>query len=409
MALDPSIPLQVKNPSFEQPDFASSLANGLKIKAAQLDILKNQNSFVAGKLANAKDQATYDLAKQEIAASGDPKMAELAARAPQVYDPAFVNSALMSTLETKDRLELLRKQHDDEFEREKFGETQRHNKATESAMGMFGNSVEGRSMNILLGGETDNPAYALAANKLTQPQIKPVTQPDGSIQLVAVTPELPSQFAKPGMVAPNPQAIVGQGGLMPPASTGAKGISDPTPSTPTSQMLPSPNSPVRGFNVQPIAGTQGTPKFTEDQTKTGGFATRMESAAADLDRVFGEGYQPTVATNIGTALNEKTGTSSFLSSQGQQVDQAKRNFINAQLRRESGAVISPEEFSNANKQYFDVPGDEREVKEQKKRNRADAIQAMKTSAGGAYKASGNTSSTIPHADIDAELAKRGVK
>jgi hypothetical protein len=42
----------------------------------------------------------------------------------------------------------------------------------------------------------------------------------------------------------------------------------------------------------------------------------------------------------------------------QKVEQAQRNFINAVLRRESGAVIGSEEFDNARKQYFPQPGDE---------------------------------------------------
>lgn len=36
----------------------------------------------------------------------------------------------------------------------------------------------------------------------------------------------------------------------------------------------------------------------------------------------------------------------------QQYEQAKTNFVNAVLRRESGAKISDEEFDSAEKQYF---------------------------------------------------------
>jgi len=36
-------------------------------------------------------------------------------------------------------------------------------------------------------------------------------------------------------------------------------------------------------------------------------------------------------------------------------EQAKKNFVNAVLRLESGAVISPSEFTNADKQYFPQP------------------------------------------------------
>jgi hypothetical protein len=57
----------------------------------------------------------------------------------------------------------------------------------------------------------------------------------------------------------------------------------------------------------------------------------------------------------------------------QQYEQAKRNFVNAVLRRESGAVISPDEFSNADKQYFPQAGDSPAVVLQKEANRNTVI------------------------------------
>lgn len=66
-------------------------------------------------------------------------------------------------------------------------------------------------------------------------------------------------------------------------------------------------------------------------------------------------------------------------------DQAQRNFINAVLRRESGAVISPEEFDNAKKQYFPQPGDTPEVIAQKAQNRNTVIQGFSREAGPSYK------------------------
>jgi hypothetical protein len=65
-----------------------------------------------------------------------------------------------------------------------------------------------------------------------------------------------------------------------------------------------------------------------------------------------------------------------LSKEGQQAEQAQRDFVNAVLRRESGAVISPQEFANAQKQYFPQPGDSKEVLAQKRRNRTIAIEGL---------------------------------
>lgn len=67
----------------------------------------------------------------------------------------------------------------------------------------------------------------------------------------------------------------------------------------------------------------------------------------------------------------------------QKLEQAQRNFINAVLRRESGAVISPEEFENSRQQYFPQAGDSAEVLEQKRQNRLDVLAGLRSEAGGA--------------------------
>ncbi len=68
----------------------------------------------------------------------------------------------------------------------------------------------------------------------------------------------------------------------------------------------------------------------------------------------------------------------------QSVDQAQRNFVNAVLRRESGAVISPQEFDNARQQYFTLPGDTPATIAQKKANRDLVQQGFISGAGQAY-------------------------
>ena len=73
--------------------------------------------------------------------------------------------------------------------------------------------------------------------------------------------------------------------------------------------------------------------------------------------------------------------SSTMSPEAQKIDQAQRNFVNAVLRQESGAVISDQEFANAQKQYFPQPGDDKATIEQKRKNRELAIAGFKRMAG----------------------------
>lgn len=81
----------------------------------------------------------------------------------------------------------------------------------------------------------------------------------------------------------------------------------------------------------------------------------------------------------------------MLSADQQRVEQAQRNFVNAVLRQESGAVISDAEFENARKQYFPQPGDKPAVIAQKRQNRKTAIEGFKKIAGPAWPDEGKTS------------------
>lgn len=81
----------------------------------------------------------------------------------------------------------------------------------------------------------------------------------------------------------------------------------------------------------------------------------------------------------------QAGMPSFLQGENMQsYQQAQRNFLNAVLRRESGAVISPSEFKEGRQQYFPQPGDKEAVLAQKKANRDLVMKNFIKSAGTAY-------------------------
>lgn len=137
---------------------------------------------------------------------------------------------------------------------------------------------------------------------------------------------------------------------------------------------------IYGPDGQPILTRGPSPadlKLTEAQGKATGFVYRMEESHKTL----------TELEDQGTSLwNKAAGGAPVVgnymrSDDAQRFDQAKRDFINAVLRQESGAVISPEEFANADKQYFPQPGDSKAVIEQKRRNREVAIAGVRAAAG----------------------------
>jgi hypothetical protein len=68
----------------------------------------------------------------------------------------------------------------------------------------------------------------------------------------------------------------------------------------------------------------------------------------------------------------------------QRYDQASRDFINATLRRESGAAINADEFANAYRQYLPRPNDSPAVLADKRANRAEAIKGITGGAGRSF-------------------------
>lgn len=104
------------------------------------------------------------------------------------------------------------------------------------------------------------------------------------------------------------------------------------------------------------------------QASANGYANRL----SDANRIF---------STIGDKFAGKFSYGNLLpnqlqSAERQQFEQAKRNFVNAVLRRESGAVISPSEFNNAALQYFAQPGDTPENLLQKAENRNTVINNL---------------------------------
>lgn len=131
----------------------------------------------------------------------------------------------------------------------------------------------------------------------------------------------------------------------------------------------------------------GSGKFNNEQGKAAGFTDRMLGSEAILSGVDGEsGVQDEGSKAIQSAVSNIPVLGNYMISENRQkFEQAKRDFINAQLRRESGAAISPSEFENADKQYFPVPGDSAAVKAQKAANRRASIEAMGREGGPSYR------------------------
>ncbi len=132
---------------------------------------------------------------------------------------------------------------------------------------------------------------------------------------------------------------------------------------------------IGAFKQTPPSG--GAAPITAGQRLAAGFALRTKDAGAVLDDI-GDQFTGVLSRGVGAV------PAGLKTEDRQRFDQATENFINATLRRESGAAISPTEFTTANVQYIPQVGDKDDVLAQKKRNREVIIKALELEAGSAF-------------------------
>lgn len=150
-----------------------------------------------------------------------------------------------------------------------------------------------------------------------------------------------------------------------------------------------------GFRMVQGADVSGGANLNVEQGKNTGFLIRAEDANKTITDLEEEGTSGLnrLAESVPLIGNYLVGEES------QRLRQAKRDFINAVLRQESGAVISPEEFANADQQYFPQPGDRPEVIEQKRRNRENAVKGFRIRSGPGAQAVDEMQGTQPDSGV----------
>lgn len=150
---------------------------------------------------------------------------------------------------------------------------------------------------------------------------------------------------------------------------------------PPSKMNP------QGQKIELAGYTKEEKPLTEVQAKAVTFASRMKNANDIVNELSGLGVDKSSAGKkfveavpfIGGGLGSIYNTT--LPENIQKLDQAKRDWINANLRNESGAAIGKDEFYSADQQYFPQIGDKAEVIKQKAINRKLAEDGMRSQAG----------------------------
>ena len=127
-----------------------------------------------------------------------------------------------------------------------------------------------------------------------------------------------------------------------------------------------------------VTGGGRTGKPTEGSLASEGYLQRMKGAEEVFTALEGQG-----TTALGWTDRPVVDTdfeSLKLTEPEQQLLQAQRDWVRAKLRKESGAVIGPEEMAAEIKQYFPQPGEGPKVIAQKKEARKRAEEQLRITA-----------------------------
>ena len=282
----------------------------------QLQTQMDRVGFAGQLLAGVKDQASYDQARAIAQQNG----LDVSTMPPQ-YDPALVEQKRSQAMTMEQQLAQVWKQKGYDLDVRKQGETERNNRVQ---------------------------------NQISQ----------GQLGVARGNLSLRQQELEQQRNAPKGQFIQTEQGYV---------LADPRNGT---------VQPVMGPDGKPLQGKAATKNLTEGQAKANLFGSRMVEADRILTELGGD-YSPMgIAFKAGVEKTPLLGglagmtANAAMGEKTQKAEQAQRDFINAVLRRESGAVIADSEFDNARKQYFPQPGDSKAVIEQKARNRRTAIEGM---------------------------------
>lgn len=231
--------------------------------------------------------------------------------------------------------------------------------------------LEGEAQSLIIAATKDptiaeTPEYSVAFNRMYGPKLvqafNPATQ---QMEYTYSTPPLP-----PGVVAPRQRAQ--PGGAPDAAQTPAQPAPAPGTTAPLISQRPQEEKPL-----------------TEDQGKATGFARRMIEASKIIDPLdFTDAAKPgALEMFLGPKIGD-VGANYLRSDDRQLYRQAQENWVRANLRKESGAVIGADEMRKEIENYFPQPGDTPQVIEQKRKSREAAMEGMIVQSGPGAKRAG---------------------
>lgn len=157
----------------------------------------------------------------------------------------------------------------------------------------------------------------------------------------------------------------------------------------TGSFIPKPVQGVARAPI-PVPGYERADRRpTDPQLAARGFLGRMQESAKIVDELETGGYAPSYGAAyvegmrqmpvVGSTVGALAGAAA--GDKFQTYNQAQMDWVRAKLRKESGAVISPEEMKDEIRTYFPRAGEGEKVIKQKAASRRSAERAMAIQAG----------------------------
>jgi hypothetical protein len=133
--------------------------------------------------------------------------------------------------------------------------------------------------------------------------------------------------------------------------------------------------------VEGAAGEVSLPKTTEGEKSSAGYLSRMKAAEKVMDGLSEDG--PAVRSIASLLVGGTNLEGLVLGNEQEKILQAQRDWVRAKLRKESGAVIGPDEMAEEIRTYFPLPGEGPEVVAQKRQSRKEAERQLEIMSGNA--------------------------
>lgn len=227
-------------------------------------------------------------------------------------------------------------------------------------------------------------AMALLIKQLNGQKVSYQTTPDGTIIALDPTGRTPPRPVY--QAAPKPVQLSEGASLVDP-STG-KVIANGGGKSPTVQKLKMPDGSEQAVQWDketnswrplnaPGGGKGFAPKLTEGQSKDQGFYVRGLDANRILTKSEGAltSHEDTALGSIPLAGN------SLVSPEYRRASRAARDVLSVILRKDTGAAVTPQEFSEYGKIFIPAPGDDAVTIKDKATARALALDAIKRGLG----------------------------